>query len=373
MEDLSVYRKQIDEIDSQLIPLFERRMGLARKVAEYKRVNHLPVLQSGREAEVLQKAEDALQDKQYAGQARQLMETVMELSRAAQHKDLAGNQPPDSQEEIDFSGRLGYPGVAGSFSEMALLEFFGRSGQAYPDFEDVFAALARDEIDYGLLPIENSSTGSIAKNYDLLDAYGFYIVGEHSLRIIQNLVGLENASLEGIHTVYSHSQGIEQSAKFLSPHRDWETVHFLNTSISAKMVAESGDPAKAAIASRRAAELYGLKVLVPEIQDSRMNTTRFIVISKKLMETNGNKITIAFTLDNQSGTLYNVLRHFSQKHINMVKIESRPVPGVLWNYRFYLDFDGALYMPDVAALLESLQQEASQFRLLGAYRRSETR
>lgn len=369
MDQLSGYRGEIDEIDEKLIPLFERRMELSRKVAAYKRERNMPVLQSAREEEVLQKAQNALSDSRYAGEARQLMRTIMELSRAAQHADLAQTAEIGSAQP-DFAGRAGYPGVSGSFSEQALVEFFGREGTAYPEFEDVFAALDRDEIDFGVLPIENSSTGSITKNYDLLDAHGFFIVGEHSIKISQNLVGLEGASVDTVRTVYSHAQGIEQSARFLSGHRDWETVHFLNTSISAKMVAESGDITKAAIASRRAAELYGLKILASDIQDSQKNTTRFMVVAKRLSQADGDKISISFTLDNESGTLYNVLRHFSQGKINMVKIESRPIPGVLWNYRFYLDFEGSLRSPQVAALLESLGRETKAFRLLGAYRRA---
>lgn len=369
MDELSGYRREIDEIDGELIPLFERRMELSRKVANYKRAKNMPVLQSAREEEVLQKARDALRDQRYAGEARQLMRTIMELSRAAQHADLAQTAESEAASP-DFTGRVGYPGVAGSFSEQALAEFFGREGTAYPDFEDVFGALDRGEIDYGILPIENSSTGSITKNYDLLDAYGFFIVGEHSIKINQNLVGLEGASVDTVRTVYSHAQGIEQSAKFLSEHRGWETVHFLNTAISARMVAESGDITKAAIASRRAAELYGLKILAPDIQDSRTNTTRFMIIARSLSHSGGDKISISFTLDNESGTLYNVLRHFSQGRINMVKIESRPIPGVLWNYRFYLDFEGSLGSPQTAALLESLARETKAFRLLGAYRRA---
>lgn len=371
MDELSVYRGEIDEIDGALIPLFERRMELARQVAAYKRAHNLPVLQSGREEEVLEKAQSALINREYAPQARQLMRTLMELSRAAQHRDLAGAEKDLPACGPDFSGRIGYPGVEGSFSEQALIEFFGREGTAYPDFDDVFVALGKGEIDYAILPIENSSTGSIAKNYDLLDVYGFFIVGEHVLKISQNLVGVTDASIDTVKTVYSHVQGIEQSAKFLADHRHWETVHFLNTSVSAKMVAESGDPTKAAIASQRAAQLYGLKILAADIQDSKTNSTRFMVVAKRLMEAGGNKISVSFTLDNESGTLYSVLRHFAQGRINMVKIESRPIPKELWNYRFYLDFEGNLQSPEVAALLESLARETKAFRLLGAYRRGE--
>lgn len=377
MEDLKAYRDQIDGIDSELIPLFERRMEISRKVAAYKKEKNLPVLQSGREQEVLEKAEASLLNKAYAPYARQLMSSIMELSRAAQHADLGspgsgGPGKDEGNERPVFFGRAGYPGVEGSFSEQALLDFFGEGKEraAYTEFEDVFAALERGEIHYGVVPIENSSTGSITKVYDLLGSYGFVIVGEQGVRIRQNLAGLPGADVNMVKTVYSHTQGIEQSSAFLSKHRDWELLHFHNTAISAKMVAESKDPGKAAICSDRAAALYGLQILARDIQDNDKNTTRFLVVGKKAAPEGANKVSIAFSLDHQSGTLHNVLRHFAQNQINMVKIESRPIPEMLWNYRFYLDFQGSPDAPAVMALLESLERETKDFRYLGAYQAS---
>ena len=237
----------------------------------------------------------------------------------------------------------------------------------------MFAALHTGEIDFGVVPIENSSTGSITKVYDLLGSYRFYIVGEQSVRISQNLVSVAGATLDTIRTIYSHAQGIEQSGKFLAQHRSWQMLHFHNTAISAKMVADEGDPSKAAIASRRAAELYGLTVVAPDIQDNSQNTTRFIVVAREMCTADADKVSISFLLDHASGTLYNVLRHFSQQQVNMVKIESRPIPDVLWNYRFYLDFEGDPADARVKALLESISRESKGFQMLGAYRSSGSR
>lgn len=375
MADLGDYRREIDGLDAQLVPLFEKRMELSRKVAAYKLAHHLPVLHSAREEEVLQKAESALKDPSYAPQVRQFMCNIMELSRAAQHRDISMPADADGEEASEKkpfpNGTAGFYGAPGSFSEQALIELFGENCPrlSCQEFEDVFLALQNGEIVCGVLPIENSSTGSISQVYDLLGNYGFYIVGEHNVKISQNLVALPGTKLEDIRTVYSHPQGIEQSSTFLSAHPAWDTVPFHSTARSAEMVAESGNHSLAAIASVRAADLYGLEVLCGDIQDNNINTTRFIVVARVLHPENAEKISMAFSLDHTSGTLYNVLRHFAQGHINMTKIESRPIPEILWNYRFYLDFEGSLETPETAALLESLKRETKDFRLLGAYRR----
>ena len=370
MADLSDYRREIDEIDAQMIPLFERRMNAVRKVAAYKKEHQLPVLQQGREEIVLQKAVDHLDDPVYEQEAKRFMNAVMAISRQAQQRDIRSADTGTACVLLPCSGIVGYQGVAGSFSEEALIRHFGPDCKRrdYAEWEDVFAALQKGEIDYGVLPIENSSTGSISKVYDLLGVYGFYIVGERRLRVSQNLVGTQDASLGKIKTVYSHPQGIEQCSQFLARHREWELVPFHNTAVSAKRVAEENDPSQAAIASKRAAELYGLQVLAPDIQDSRHNVTRFIVIGREMLAENADKVSITFTLDNESGTLYNTLRHFAQRGINLVKIESRPIPETLWNYRFYLDFEGNIDADDVKAVLQQISDGSRELRVLGAYK-----
>lgn len=378
MTKLEMCRKQIDDIDEQMIKLLEQRMNVAREVAEYKRENNLPVLQPGREKQVIDLAVSRLENKDFAVAASRFMENVMELSRASQHGILNGHEHVDNGgstagltlRQALPDGAAGYFGVEGSFTEQALLECLGseRERAAFQECSDVFEALDSGKIVCGVLPIENSSTGSITQVYDLLSRYGFRIVGEHSLTIQQNLVAVPGATLDTINTVYSHEQGIVQSSRFLSGHRDWETVHFHNTAISAQRVAQENDVTKAAIASSRAAEVYGLKIVAPCIQDNKWNTTRFIVIARPGVRVPGaNKVSVCFALKHKTGTLYSALRHFTQLNINLVKIESRPIPDMLWNYRFYLDFEGDPQSPEVAALLESIGREAQQFQYLGAY------
>lgn len=377
MTQLDGYRQEIDRIDGELIKLLEARMRTVRKVAEYKKENNMPVLQSGREQQVIARAKEQLQEKRYAPLAERFMGNVMELSRAAQHQILQDAQTPPASIPISAAlreslppGAAGYFGVEGSFTEQALLECVGseRERIAYPECPDVFEALEHGKIVCGVLPIENSSTGSITQVYDLLSSYGFEIIGEQSLAIRQNLLSVEGASLDTIRTVYSHTQGIEQSSAFLGAHREWDTVHFHNTAISAQRVAQEQDVTKAAIASTRAARVYGLKVIVPDIQDNSGNTTRFIVIARPGIHiADANKVSISFALKHQTGTLYSALRHFTELNINMVKIESRPIPDMLWNYRFYLDFEGNPSRPEVQALLESIRRESEEFQLLGTY------
>ena len=369
MSELDGYRKEIDEIDAALIRLFEQRMDVVRKVGRYKKENHLPVLQAGREQAVLRQAVEHLQDKGYAQDAARFMNAAMEISRAAQRRDIEPGEPPVTAAH-PLTGAVGFQGVAGSFSEQALVETFGdeRERIAYPEFEDVFRALQKKGIDYGVLPIENSSTGAISAVYDLLGSYGFFIVGEHCCRVSQNLVGLPGATLKTIKTVYSHVQGIEQSSTFLNGHREWDLVPYHNTAVSAKMVAESGDLTKAAIASKRAAALYSLSVIAPDINNRQDNMTRFIVIGRTLEPENADKISVVFSIANEAGNLYQTLRTFADNRLNMVKIESRPLPDAAWNYLFYVDFEGNIADDAVRAALEKLSRDSVRYRLLGAYR-----
>ena len=167
--------------------------------------------------------------------------------------------------------------------------------------------------------------------------------------------------------MYSHPQGIEQSGGFLGEHPSWTLLPYHSTAASAKKVALDKDPSQAAIASVHAARLYGLEVLAPDIQDNQQNTTRFIIIGRELQPERADKVSLMFSLDNQSGTLYNTLRYFADRNINLVKIESRPIPNELWNYLFYVDFEGDLDSQEVREALSSLTSSSERYRLLGAY------
>ena len=368
MDDLTRYRAEIDEIDAQMILLFERRMDIVRQVALYKKTRGMPVFQAGREQEVLDKAAARLANKDYADEAKRFMNVVMAISRAAQRRDIGALEFPRRSHSL--GGPVAFYGAPGAFTEQALIDYFGdgRESLSCQEFEDVFSALKDGRADYGILPIENSSTGAITQVYDLLGSYGFFIVGERRLRISQNLVGTAGASLETVRAVYSHEQGFEQASAFLAQYPAWEHVPYYSTSRSARHVARANDPALAAIASARAAALYGLEVIAPDIQNNQNNSTRFIVIACEMEPEGADKVSLAFTLDNESGTLYNTLRHFAERRINLVKIESRPIPEILWNYRFYLDFEGDIGHADVRDVLADISRGARDFLLLGAYR-----
>lgn len=228
MEDLAGYRREIDEIDSQLIPLFERRMDVVREVARFKKVRNMQVLQRDRERVVLDKAVARLRDPGYAAEAERFMNAVMAISRAAQRRDIGGALPREAA-PLTREGRvLRRAGLLLRAGARRLLRR-GRERTACAEFEDVFTALRDGEIDYGVLPIENSSTGAITRVYDLLGSYGFFIVGERRLRIHQNLVGVAGATLDTVRAVYSHEQGLEQSSRFLAEHPGWEQAVFHST------------------------------------------------------------------------------------------------------------------------------------------------
>lgn len=270
--------------------------------------------------------------------------------------------------------KVGYQGVEGSFSEEAMIEFFGENQPSinYEKFEDVFVALKRDEINYGILPFENSCTGAITAVYDLLSKYGFYIVGEECIKITQNLVGIKGAKLEDIKEVYSHPQGFEQSKMFLKIYENFKLISFYNTAISAKHISNLNDKSKAAIASTRAAKIYGLDIIKEEINDNEGNKTKFIVVSKRMeIHKDCNKMTATFSLDNKAGSLYNLLGHFAKNQINMVKIESRPSNNKLWEYMLYVDFEGNINDNNVQNAISLFEEKSGFFRLLGCYKKKE--
>ena len=237
--------------------------------------------------------------------------------------------------------RVAFAGERGAYAEAAAIQFFEDDASIIPhaSFEDVFKSITGGGADYGVLPIENSSTGAIAAVYDLFARYRAVIVGETAVAVRHCLMALPGASIDTIKNVYSHEQGFYQSRDFLSDHPDWQCVPYHNTAVAAHMVAESGDISFAAIAGKRAAELYGLDILAEDINSSNVNTTRFVVISPMPeIRPGANKISIAFTLPHTRGSLYRLLGIFDEQGLNLCKIESRPLPDAPWEYRFYLDF-----------------------------------
>ena len=273
-------------------------------------------------------------------------------------------------DNIDLDAKVGFQGVPGAFSEEALIKIFGEDSNrfSYEEFEDVFEAIENDEIKYGVLPIENSSTGAISKVMDLLKKYDFHILAEETIKINQHLMGIRGTKLEDIKEVYSHAQGIEQSSEFLKQY-NWKLIPFHNTATSAKFVKDTGDKSKAAIAGIRSAKIYDLEIIEECINTLKDNTTRFVVIGKELVvPKNADKVSVAFTVENKSGKLFNILRYFAENNINMIKIESRPMKDAPWSYLFYVAFEGSIESNEAKKALELIKNSSEYFRLLGAYK-----
>ena len=383
MADLDDYRVRIDEIDKEITKLFEERMNVVLNVAKYKMDNNLPIFNKGREDEVIEKNIGYLEDKDYAGELKEFYNDLMEVSRHLQDRKMRETEKKNNIEELkklkdvhkkdNSDKKIGFFGVSGSFTEEAMIKYFGsvKDPKAYDEFEDVFMAVKNDEIDYGVVPIENSSTGAIAQVYDLLYKYNFYIVGEQCVRAEQNIVGIKGTTLEDVKEVYSHPQPFAQSTEFLKCHPEWKLIPFHSTSVSAKLVSDLKEKSKVAIASKRAAEIYHLDIIKENINNQSQNTTRFIIISKNLeSDETCNKVSVVFSIDDKAGTLYKLISHFAENNINMIKIESRPMEEGTWNYFLYVDFDGNIESPEVITALNLIKQNSPYFKLLGGYRKN---
>ncbi len=366
---LDKIRKEIDEIDSAMLNLFEKRMHLSKEVVDYKIKNHMEIFQKDREQEVLEKNLNKLNDKNLYNYARNFILQNMNLSKRYQATFL-------KQEELSFDSVkkdhlvIGYQGIPGSFSHQAVNTYFKEGKQKhYDSFEDVFKALGNHEIDYGVLPLENSTTGAINDNYDLITEYGFYIVGEQSLSVGQHLLGVKGSHLKDIKKVYSHPQGILQSSHFLHSHHI-SSEAYPNTAMAAKMIACLQNKQLGAIASLEAAKLYGLDIIATHIEDDDTNHTRFIIIGRHLeSHQEASRISTVFTLRHAVGALYEVMKIVNDHQMNMARIESRPIPHTPWEYYFYMDIDGNLHDPDTLSCIEEIKACTSGFRLLGNYQR----
>ena len=377
MDELQDLRRDIDAIDRELVELFRRRMDVTARVGAYKRSRGVPVLDQERERQVLQNKGEL------AGEALRpavitLYQTIMALSRR-QQRDLMG-QGADNPGVLRWreaqlnarspvaAPRVVYQGEPGAYSEQAALDLFGPGADTagLEQFEDCFLALREGRADYAVLPIENSSTGAIRQIYDLLTQYECYVVGETAVKVEHCLMALPGATLGSITHVYSHEQGLFQCERYLNAHPGWKQVPQADTAGSAKMVADSGDLTRAAICSARAAQLYGLNILARGINHNTHNTTRFVVVSPKLeLRPGADKISTLFVLPHQVGSLHEVLTVFAVHGLNMVKLESRPLPGQSWQYMFFLEFTGAPGDPAVDDALHELAQTTGEFRVLG--------
>jgi monofunctional chorismate mutase, gram positive-type, clade 2 len=371
VEKIDYLREEINEIDESLVKLFKKRMDIVSKVAEYKIKNSMIVLDKTREEEIINKHLDGVEDKVLKGNLKEFLEDLMSISRKTQKDIISKASKVDKTEKEDSSYKIGFQGVEASFSHQALIEYFGpeRQTSCFPSFKDVFDALDRGDIGYGILPVENSSTGVITEVYDLLRKYGFYIVGEKCIKVDHNLLGIKGAKLSDINEVYSHEQGFLQSKEFFSKHKDWSLIPYLNTAKSALYISRENLKNKACVASKKAAETYGLDILEENINYNRNNYTKFVIIGRNIeLNEECDKITIVTTLAHKVGALYNILKHFSENNCNMMKIESRPIVDKSWEYFFHIDFQGNLLHENIKTVLKGIEEESLYFKFLGNYK-----
>lgn len=376
MIDLNKIRDEIDETDEGIVRLFEKRMELTEEVAKYKIETGKPVFDKEREISKLKKLRGESSNEFNAKGIQEVFQQMMSISRKRQYQLLTEH---GADEQVDYRqtdalqfshSKVVFQGVEGAYSFAAMKTFFDDTIESshVETWKEAMQQVAEQKVDYGVLPIENSTAGSVSDIYDLMIRYPNYIVGEQILKIEHTLMAVPGASLEDIRTVYSHPQGLAQCRNYLEQHPGWKQEEVLNTAMAAEKVAKEGDRTQAAIASRYAAEHFGLNILAEGCLSGESNSTRFIIISnQKCFDRNAGKISICIELPHESGSLYNILAHFIYNDLNMTKIESRPIPEQNWEYRFFIDFEGNLSSPAVKNALRGIASEASSLRLLGNY------
>ncbi len=379
--DLSDIRRDIDGIDRQLLDLLCRRLDCSLEVADYKAARGLPVLNQQREDEILTRVRQEAPHG-YGEAAALVFAAAMDVSRGLQHRRMAAGQAlrqqirlaqnrllPPSQARVVCAGR------PGAYAHEAALRMF--PGAPLPHFvhafSDVFSAVEKGEADYGVIPVENSSAGSVNEVYDLILAHRFTIAAAAEIPIHHCLLGIPGTRLSNITAVYSHHQALEQCADYIKAHH-LEPRQYSNTAAAAEMVSLAADPTIAAVASKTAADLYKLDILDDNIQTVYDNSTRFIAISSQLtIPQDADKISLIFTLPHVTGSLYRVLARFAMEGLNLTKIESRPQRSGGFEYIFYLDFVGSLQNPATVDLLCALSEEMPVFSFLGNYRELDIR
>ena len=376
MRSLEELRNELDRIDSQIIQLYEERMSVCEEVGEIKIEEGRKVFDRNREQQKLAQVTREAKDPFYKKGLTELFEQLMSQSRKLQYqlltkKGALGRLPFIGVEELDWkNSRVVFQGTDGAYSQAAMHKFFSKDVNSFhvQTFRDAMEAIEEGSADFTVLPIENSSAGMVSEMYDLLEEFENYIVGEVILPINHYLVGTENTTLESIERVYSHPQALMQCSKFLDRHGSWQQIGAANTAVAAKKILNENDPTQAAICSEHAAEIYGLKILEEKINHNHNNSTRFIVVTnQKIFLKKAQKISICFEVAHESGSLYHLLSHFIYNDLNMTKIESRPIEGKTWEYRFFVDFEGNMGDAAVKNAIRGLREESKSLKILGNY------
>lgn len=376
MNDLLKLRDEIDQIDKEIVSLYEKRMQISEGVARFKIGAGKKVFDREREESKLDALSRMASSEFTKVGIVELFEHIMAVSRKKQYQLMTES---GLQEPIEFNAvhsfvfpnaRIVFQGVEGAYSQQALKEYFGEECDSFhvETWKDAMEAIKNGDADFAVLPIENSTAGIVSENYDLLVEYDNYIVGDQVIQIKHALIGTQDAKVEDITTVYSHPQALMQCSDFLYQHSDWEKISLKNTAVSAKKVMEEKDKSHAAIASVITAELYGLKVIDDMISNTKHNSTRFIIVTnQKICTKKAKNISICFEVAHESGSLYHMLSHFIYNNINMTNIQSRPIKEKPWEYRFFVDFEGRLEDTGVINALRGIKEEATSMKILGTY------
>lgn len=366
--DLNGLRQQIDIIDNEILDKFIKRMELCLDVARYKKENNIGVMQSSREQEIIDRVK-SMSDEKYKDSVSLLFTNIMDISKSFQQGEINSGVTFTEKKplEINSSAKAGCFGVKGSNSEEAARKIFGKEKELsfYSEFEDVFRAVCDGEIDFGVVPLQNSSTGSITQTYDLMHKYNVYI--NKMIRVsIRHCLASKGKGMEEIEKVYSHPQAIMQCSDFIAS-KGFSAVNSDSTSAAAETVSKS-DKKIAAICSPECARLYGLDIIGENISDYETNFTRFICISKDFaVEEKSDIVSVQLAIPNEEGSLYRLLTKFTVLGLNLLKIESRPRHEGNFDVVFYLDFEGTISDERVNSLLIQLEKDTTDFKFLGNY------
>jgi chorismate mutase/prephenate dehydratase len=350
--NLDDLRKKIDETDARLVELIAERIKLAEEIGQGKKEQKRLIEDRERELKVMRNVRDMARALNISpSDTENIYRQIIEACRKIQGVAVA------------------FQGEPGAYTEDAAFRFFGKStkGIPYETLDEVFEAVEISEVPFAMVPVENSLEGSITRAYDLLLDSPLMVCGETELRISHCLIALKDASMDTIKTVYSHPQALGQCRNFLK-HLNAELVPASDTAGSVRMIKDEERLDCAAVASVRAAELYGMKVIAREIEDNPHNFTRFFVLSKEDSPPTGNdKTSIVFSLKHKPGALYDCLREFASRQVNLTKLESRPTRHQPWEYNFYMDFSGHREEENIVEVLKALEEHAVFVKILGSY------
>ncbi|MBQ4155690.1 MAG: prephenate dehydratase [Clostridia bacterium] len=375
--NLDELRVEIDKIDDELINLFQKRMDVAVEIGKYKKNNNLPVLNSQREREKLNDVASKA-NPEMKSYLRVLYSLLFELSRSHQEKILENNSElfNDISNAIKNTNNL-FPtdcvvacqGVEGSYSQIACEKVFKNPSIMYfNDWEKVFTAIEQGFCKYGILPIENSTAGSVKQVYDLMVHHNFSIVKSARIQINHSLLAKKGTKLENIKEIISHEQALAQCSEFISTLKDVKITTVENTAVAAKTVAESDRSDIAALSSNNCAELYNLNCVESCVQNKNNNYTRFICISKNLeIYPGADKTSLMLVLPHKPGALYKVLSRLYALDINLIKLESRPLAQRDFEFMFYFDLETSIYSEEFVQLICELDGICDEFKYLGSY------